>query len=265
MTYLPEMTRKITERYQHNKSELDSSLTVCNNVNAFTSDSKHGMNDQYEKFCFNVNDFQLLARKLLPKDLYEYLASGSDDAQTLAENRAAFQRWFLRPRVMRPVGRISTRTELFGHAVSMPVFVSPAGVHALCDSENGECATARACAKAGILCGISQHSTRSIEEVAAAVPSLSSFKFYQAYILKDRTKTLSLVDRAVRAGYQGIFLTVDSVRFGYREPDARNGFNVSSETFSLTYLIYALPFLSLTYLVFTYLGFASSASSCQLR
>jgi (S)-2-hydroxy-acid oxidase len=105
----------------------------------------------------------------------------------------------------------------------MPVFVSPAGVHALCDSKHGECATARVCAKHEILFGLSQHSTRSIEDVAAATPS--SLKFYQAYILKDRQKTLSLIRRAVQAGYQGIFLTVDSVRFGYREPDARNGFN----------------------------------------
>mmetsp|Transcript_22156 Transcript_22156/g.39445 ORF Transcript_22156/g.39445 Transcript_22156/m.39445 type:complete len:326 (+) Transcript_22156:3-980(+) len=105
----------------------------------------------------------------------------------------------------------------------MPVFVSPAGVHAICDEQHGECATARACEKAGILFGLSQHSTRSIEEVAAATPS--SLKFYQAYILNDREKTLSLIRRAIRTGYQGIILTVDSVRFGYREPDARNGFN----------------------------------------
>jgi isopentenyl diphosphate isomerase/L-lactate dehydrogenase-like FMN-dependent dehydrogenase len=69
-----------------------------------------------------------------------------------------------------------------------------------------------------------QHSTRSIEEVAAAVPS-GSLKFYQAYILKDRSRTMELVHRALRAGYQGIFVTVDSVRFGYREADARNNFN----------------------------------------
>ena len=55
--------------------------------------------------------------------------------------------------------------------------------------------------------------------------STSSLNFYQAYILKDRKRTLWLLRRAIRAGYKGIFLTVDSVRFGYRECDARNGFN----------------------------------------
>ncbi|KAL3929609.1 MAG: hypothetical protein SGBAC_012131 [Bacillariaceae sp.] len=180
-------------------------------------------NSDYSRKCFNVNDFQILAQQLLPKDLYEYLASGSDDEVTLNENRRAFQRWFLRPRVMRPVGKISTRTTLFGNYVSMPVFVSPAGVHAICDPE-GECTTVQACAKAGILFGLSQHSTRSIEEVAAAAPP-STLRFYQLYILKDRERTKSLIRRALKAGYSGLILTVDSVRFGYREADARNGFN----------------------------------------
>jgi len=194
---------------------------------------------QHQQLCFNVDDFQILAKKRLPKDLYEYLASGSDDGQTLLENRLAFKNWYLRPRVLRQVKHIKTRTVLrFGsgndnahkYPVAMPLFVSPAGVHALCDNE-GECATVRACFKASIMFGLSQHSTRSIEEVASAATAVSRssspspLNFYQAYILKDRKRTLSLIRRAIRAGYKGIFLTVDSVRFGYRECDARNGFN----------------------------------------
>jgi (S)-2-hydroxy-acid oxidase len=193
-----------------------------------------GTKDKYTspddwRHCLNANDFQILAKKKLQGrnlPLYEYLASGTDDEQTLRENRVAFQRWFLRPRVLRPVGNISTRTQLFGHPVNMPVFVSPAGVHALCDPDHGECATVRACAKASILFGLSQHSTRSIEQVADAAPKGNgSLRWYQAYILKDKARTLSLIRRAIQAGYRGIFVTVDSVRFGYREADARNGFN----------------------------------------
>lgn len=171
----------------------------------------------------NLDDFQKIAKLKLPKALYEYLASGTDDEQTLAENRSAFKQWYLRPRMMRPVGNLSTSTILFGHKSSMPVFVTPAGLHALCDPIHGECATAKACADVGIMFGLSQHATKSIEEVATAVPNGN--RWYQAYILKDRSVTLRLVQRAVESGYHGIFLTVDSVRFGYREADARNGFN----------------------------------------
>lgn len=177
----------------------------------------------------SVNDYQIMAKLKLPKALYEYLASGTDDEQTLFENRAAFQDWFLRPRVLRPVGNLSTATIIsFPRAktalpMSMPLFVSPAGVHALCEPVEGECASAIACGQVGILFALSQHATRSIEDVAAAAPMTT--KWYQAYILKDRRRTLRLIERAAAAGYQGIFLTVDSVRFGYREADARNGFD----------------------------------------
>jgi (S)-2-hydroxy-acid oxidase len=181
------------------------------------------MSQNAEVQLCNLDDFQRIAKLKLPKALYEYLASGTDDEQTLAENRSAFKQWYLRPRMMRPVGNLSTRTTLFGRTSSMPVFVTPAGLHALCDPIHGECATAKACADVGIMFGLSQHATKSIEQVASAVPNGN--RWYQAYILKDRSVTLRLVQRAVQSGYHGIFLTVDSVRFGYREADARNGFN----------------------------------------
>ena len=142
---------------------------------------------------------------------------------------SAFKSWYLRPRVMRPIGSISTSTTLFGQRLSMPIFISPAGVQALVCSE-GEIASARAAGRVGTIFGLSQHATRSIEHVAQQSKSLDGEHdginlWYQSYILKDRARTLRLVQRAVRSGYKGILLTVDSVRFGYREADARNGWN----------------------------------------
>ncbi len=181
------------------------------------------------KIC-NIEDYQIVARSILPKPLYEYLASGTDDEQTLTENSSAFKYWYLRPRVMRPVGSISTATTLFGQKLSLPVFISPAGVHALCDEVHGECASARAAQRVGTLFGLSQHATRSIEQVADACAAQGNANlWYQSYILKDRNITLRLVRRAANAGYKGIFLTVDSVRFGFREADARNGWNALPE------------------------------------
>lgn len=173
------------------------------------------------KIC-SVDDFQELARTKLPKDLYEYLASGTDDEQTLAENRSSLKLWYLRPRVLRRVSLMDTSTRLFGTRLTVPFFVSPAGVMALCDGTHGESATARACGRLGTLFGLSQHATRSMEQVAMEAPS--THKWYQCYILKDRAFTQRLLQRAVQAGYQGVFLTVDSPRFGYREADARNAF-----------------------------------------
>lgn len=168
--------------------------------------------------CLNLDDYQTAARKVLSTALYEYLASGTD----LHENRAAWKRYFLRPRMMRDVSELSTETALFGKRLSMPIFISPAGVHKLCDPE-GECASARAAAATGTLFGLSQHATCTIEEVAASAPD--SLRWFQVYILKDREVTLELVRRAEAAGYSGLFLTVDSVALGSREADARNGFS----------------------------------------
>ena len=197
--------------------------------------------------CLKLDDFQTFAERRLPRPLcvqiseketpregtpenaclaralrYEYLASGTGDEQTLRENRDAWGRIFLRPRVLRDVARVETRTELFGQPLSMPVFISPAGVHKLVDAR-GEAASARAAARAGTLFGLSQHATSSIEEVADGAPDAS--RWFQSYILRDRALTLALVDRALDSGYAGFFLTVDSVRFGFREADARNGFS----------------------------------------
>jgi isopentenyl diphosphate isomerase/L-lactate dehydrogenase-like FMN-dependent dehydrogenase len=125
---------------------------------------------------------------------------------------------------MKPIGSISTSTTVFGQPLSMPIFISPAGVQALVCKE-GEVASARAARKVGTIFGLSQHATRSIEQVAREMDNNTNFLWYQSYILKDRARTLRLVHRAVRSGYRGIFLTVDSVRFGYREADARNGWS----------------------------------------
>ncbi|CAN0053827.1 unnamed protein product [Ectocarpus sp. 12 AP-2014] len=172
--------------------------------------------------CISLDDFQRQAKLILGKALYEYVASGTDDEQTLSENRQAFKRMFLLPRMMRVVSDIDVRLDVFGQRLSMPVFVSPAGVHKLMHPE-GECATARACAEAGTLMGVSQHATVSLEDVAAAAPRCA--RWFQLYTLKDRELTADILRRSEKAGYTAICLTVDSVRFGSREADWRNNFN----------------------------------------
>lgn len=226
-------------------SDDDDTTTTTGAVVARGDDE--GQHQRPFTIC-SVNDYQVLAKRTLPKALYEYLASGTDDEQTLSENAAAWKGWFLRPRVLRPVGNTNNNNNMSSCSstatvvtfprtrtavtMTLPLFVSPAGVQALCDNDWGEIATAVACGQVGIPFGLSQHSTRSIEEVAAATKTAAAddsnmtiCNWYQAYILKDRALTLRLIQRAANAGYQGIFLTVDSVRFGFREADARNGFD----------------------------------------
>jgi isopentenyl diphosphate isomerase/L-lactate dehydrogenase-like FMN-dependent dehydrogenase len=202
-----------------------SNVIVAYSASKFVPDQAQNTAEKTNNIhpVYNVDDYQKISKAKISKALYEYLASGTDDEQTLAENRSAWKMWYLRPRVLKPMSRLSTATTLFGQRLDLPVFTSPAGVQALADPEHGECATARAAGRMGTMFGLSQHATRSIEQVAEAAPDTN--KWFQSYILKDREMTLRLVRRAVKAGYKGIFLTVDSMRFGYREADARNGWD----------------------------------------
>jgi isopentenyl diphosphate isomerase/L-lactate dehydrogenase-like FMN-dependent dehydrogenase len=171
-----------------------------------------------------ITDYQMAARDRLPKAVYEYLTSGADDEQTVASNETAYSlHWVLRPRVLRPIlpHLSSTTTTLLGRTISLPLFASPAGVHGLFHAE-GECYTAATCRDFGIPFGLSQHSTRSIEEIAQVGGNL----WYQAYILKNRSHTVDMIRRAVVSkAYAAICFTVDSVKFGVRHADARNGFD----------------------------------------
>jgi len=178
----------------------------------------------------SLDDFQIAAKDRLSKELYEYVASGSDDEQTLAENRNAFKRIFIRPRMMRNLASLDMSLTIFGQKVSMPIFASPAGVHQLMHRD-GELATARAFAKAGSLMAVSQHATYSLEDIADAAPGAP--RWFQSYILKHRQLSAELIKRAEKAGYSAIILTVDSVRFGFREADARNGFKGMPEGYTL--------------------------------
>jgi isopentenyl diphosphate isomerase/L-lactate dehydrogenase-like FMN-dependent dehydrogenase len=184
--------------------------------------------EQMPLLLLTVSDYQMAAKDKLPKAVYDYLTSGADEEHTVISNETAFAaHWRLRPRILRPVNNLSTSTVLFGHTLRMPLFASPAGVQGLFHTD-GECYTAGICHDFGIPYGLSQHSTRSIEEIGSNmnIGGGDSNLWYQIYILKDRMRTVDLIRRVIATrAYSAIVLTVDSVRFGVRHADARNGFD----------------------------------------
>ena len=198
------------------------------------------------KKCISVNDYQVAAKQLLSKPVYEYIASGTEDEQTLNENQMAFKRFFLRPRMLKNVKDVSTSISLFGQKLSMPVLITPAGVHKVA-YQDGEISTTRAAKKIGTIMSLSQHATCTIEEISMAYDTTEvdvvlqnnnstdqgRLLWYQCYILKDRNITKSLIKRAERMGYTAIILTVDSPRFGFREADERNNFTTLPPGLSL--------------------------------
>ena len=171
----------------------------------------------------NVEEFERIARERLDRAVYDYYAGGAEDERTVRENREAFARLRLRYRVLVDVSRVDLATRLLGTPLSFPVILAPTALHRLAHPE-GEKATARAAAAAGILLTLSTVSSVPLEDVAAAAPS--GARWFQLYCYDDREETAALVDRAHRAGYRAIVLTVDAPILGRRERDVRNGFVV---------------------------------------
>ncbi|XP_009586068.1 PREDICTED: hydroxyacid oxidase 1 [Fulmarus glacialis] len=170
-----------------------------------------------------IADFEEYAKKFLPKSVYDYYRSGADDQETLADNVAAFSRWKLYPRVLRDVSVMDLSTSVLGQRISMPVCVGATAMQRMAHAD-GETATAKACQAMGTGMMLSSWATSSIEEVAEAAPA--GLHWLQLYVYKDREVTKSLVKRAERAGYKGIFVTVDTPFLGRRIDDVRNKFQL---------------------------------------
>ncbi|XP_024029353.1 peroxisomal (S)-2-hydroxy-acid oxidase GLO4-like, partial [Morus notabilis] len=127
----------------------------------------------------NVNEFQELAKKILPKMYYDFYTGGAEDQHTLKQNVEAFQRILLRPRVLVDVSRIDMSTTVLGFKISAPIMIAPTAMHQLAHPE-GEVATARAADACNTIMVLSFSSTRTIEQVAA---SCNAVRFYQLYVL----------------------------------------------------------------------------------
>ena len=163
------------------------------------------------------------ARQLLPQGVYDYFAGAAGDELTLADNVAAWDRVRLRPRVLRDVSNVDTTTTALGAPVASPIHVAPTAFHRMAHVE-GEEATARGAATAGNLFVLSTRSTASVEDVAAA--SGDGPRWYQVYVLRDRSRTEDQVKRAVAAGFRALVLTGDTPYLGRRLRDVRNAFEI---------------------------------------
>ena len=169
-----------------------------------------------------VDDFEPLAQERLPKEVFDFVAGGAGDEWTLRENAGAFDRWVIRPRVLRGVTKPETATEVLGVPLWMPVAIAPWAYQRLVHPD-GELATARAAARAGTLMVVSTPAERHLEDIAQASDGP---RWFQLYVLRDRRASERMLHRAVEAGYGAIVFTVDLPVGGLRYRDFRNGFEI---------------------------------------
>jgi 4-hydroxymandelate oxidase len=169
----------------------------------------------------NLADFESLARERMAGPAFDYVAGGSWDEVTLAENEAAWRRFRFVPRVLRDVRAVDVSGTFLGRPSAIPVAVAPMAVQGLAHPE-GEVEAVRGAAAAGIPYILSTSSSRTMEEVAAAAPDAE--RWFQLYTVQTFEYSRTLVERAAAAGYRALVVTVDLPVLGRRERDVRSGF-----------------------------------------
>ena len=170
----------------------------------------------------NIEDMRILARRRIPRAIFEYADRGSYDEHTFRANREDLHALKLRQRVMIDVSTRNTATTMLGQPVTMPVAIAPTGLTGLFHAD-GEILGARAAQRFGIPFCLSTMSICSIEDVAAAVTKPF---WFQLYVMKDRGFAQSLVERAIAAKCSALVLTLDLQIQGQRHRDIKNGLAV---------------------------------------
>ncbi len=161
------------------------------------------------------------AKETLSPTAYDYVAGGAGGEDTMRANREAFYRWRIVPRMLRDVSQRDLSVELLGSRLPAPVILGPIGVQGIIHSE-AEVAAARAAASLGLPFALSTVSSRSIEEVANSAGNAT--RWFQLYWGKNPELTASMLQRAERAGYKALVVTLDTSMLAWRERDLQHAY-----------------------------------------
>lgn len=171
----------------------------------------------------NIQDLALIAKKRTPKVVFDYVEGGAVDEIAYSRTRDAFSRIEFNSKVLRDVSKIDTTTKILGKSVDIPICFAPTGYTRLMHHV-GEPAVANVAASKNLIYALSTMGTTSPAELAAAVPN--SRRWFQLYIMKNRSDSLAVIKQARDSGFETLVLTVDTPVAGLRYRDNRNGLTV---------------------------------------
>lgn len=180
-----------------------------------------------------VEDLRRIAKRRTPSAAFDYTDGAADGEVSLARARQAFQNVEFHPGVLTDVTNVDTTVEIFGGPSAQPFGIAPTGFTRLMQTE-GESAGAGAAGEAGIPFTLSTLGTTSIEDVRAANPD--GRNWFQLYVMRDRSISYGLVERAAEAGFDTLMFTVDTPVAGARLRDKRNGFSIPPQLTARTVL-----------------------------
>jgi len=180
------------------------------------------MNNTAIARAINIADLARLAKARLPGVIFDFLDGGAEQEATLHDNRAAFERYRLRPAMLSGHATRDLSVTLFGHRLSAPFLIGPTGLNGIFWTD-ADLALARAAAAEGVGFTLSSPANNSLEQVAGE--GGDGIKFFQLYCWDQRPLWARQIERAQAAGYKALIVTVDSVVNGKRERDLRNRFS----------------------------------------
>jgi L-lactate dehydrogenase (cytochrome) len=184
--------------------------------------------------ALTIADLRAIAKRRTPRAAFDYTDGAAEAELSLARARQAFQDIEFHPAILRDVSTVDTSRDVLGRRVELPFGIAPTGFTRLMQTE-GERAGAAAAAAAGIPFALSTMGTTTIEEVAAA-GGPTGRHWFQLYVWTDRDRSMQLVSRAAKAGFDTLLVTVDVPVPGARLRDRRNGFTLPPQLTPATVL-----------------------------
>ncbi|KAI5360777.1 Putative FMN-dependent dehydrogenase, cytochrome b5-like heme/steroid binding protein [Septoria linicola] len=173
--------------------------------------------------CYNLMDFEAVARRVMKKTAWAYYSSGADDEITMRENHSAFHKIWFRPRILKNVEQIDLSTTMLGTKVSIPFYVTATALGKLGNPE-GEVVLTRGAHKHNVIQMIPTLASCSFDEIVDAKQD-DQVQWLQLYVNKDREITKRIIQHAEKRGCKGLFITVDAPQLGRREKDMRSKFS----------------------------------------
>jgi L-lactate dehydrogenase (cytochrome)/(S)-mandelate dehydrogenase len=172
--------------------------------------------------AYNIEDLRQMAKKRLPRSIFEYVDGAAEDGIAIQHNREVYRSLKIKNRVLRDVSKRSTAIEIFGSKITMPYAISPTASAGLM-SDRGEIDLARAARRMGVPCTAATSAVTPMEEI---YEEAGGNLWFQLYMWVDMKERMAFVERVKAVGYKVLLVTVDGSVGANREHDRRNGYSM---------------------------------------
>jgi len=171
----------------------------------------------------NIAELRLLAKRRVPKAVFDYVDGGANDELAYARSQEIYSRVEFKARVLRDVSAVDLKTKILGEESALPIIFAPTGYTRMMHYQ-GEVMVAKVCDDNNLIYNLSTMGTTSAKEIGEQVPTVR--RWFQLYLWRDREQSLKFIEEARAAGFEGLMLTVDTAVGGIKWRDMRNGLTV---------------------------------------